>query len=204
MSKKSWRLSSWKPKSQSTNRPAGGWAAAATCGCNRSRRRTASPMMPLESSARRMTVTALAIAFCVTVRSSAGSWEAMAASRMSTASFICLPWAFAALHRRRSARLRISGSTASASTGTGHVRAPGQTIRSATVVPVTTVSPLLHPLVASPSPCISPSVSPHRRCSPVLPTPKSSLHTPVSGYDDGCGWSFVRAGGGQSWRDCSR
>jgi hypothetical protein len=72
-------------------------------------------MIPLESSALAMTLIALESALCVTAYTSAGSVVGIAASRLSTASCICRPCAFDALHRERSARVLISGRTASAS-----------------------------------------------------------------------------------------
>src|SRR5215212_1422649 len=72
-------------------------------------------MIPLESSALAMTLIALERALWVTAYTSAGSVVGIAASRLSTASCICRPCAFDALHRDRSARVRISGRTASAS-----------------------------------------------------------------------------------------
>ena len=80
-------------------------------------------MIPLESSALAMTLIALASALCVTAYTSAGSVVGIAASRLSTASCICRPCAFDALHRERSARVRISGRTASASVVTVQILA---------------------------------------------------------------------------------
>jgi hypothetical protein len=71
-------------------------------------------MIPLESSARAITLMALPNALCVTAYTWAGSRVGIAAWRMSTASCIWRPCAFAAAHRHRSARLRINGRTASA------------------------------------------------------------------------------------------
>jgi hypothetical protein len=51
----------------------------------------------------------------VTAYTSSGSVERIERSRMSTASCISRPWALAVDQRQRSARVRISGSTASAS-----------------------------------------------------------------------------------------
>jgi hypothetical protein len=72
-------------------------------------------MMPLESSARAINLIALASALWVTAYTLDGSLVGIAASRMSTASCICDPCAFAALQRYSSVRVRISGRTASAS-----------------------------------------------------------------------------------------
>jgi len=66
-------------------------------------------MIPLEPSALAMTLIALESALCVTAYTSAGSVVGIAASRLSTASYICRPCPFEALHRDRSARVRISG-----------------------------------------------------------------------------------------------
>lgn len=71
-------------------------------------------MIPLESSALAITLIALANALCVTAHISAGSVVGIAASKTSRASCICRPCAFDTLHRERSARVRISGRTASA------------------------------------------------------------------------------------------
>lgn len=73
--------------------------------------RTASSMMPLESSARMITVNAEAIAFCVTEKTSSGSAEpdSNASSRIVTPSSICLPCALAALSRYSSEWVRIRG-----------------------------------------------------------------------------------------------
>ena len=72
-------------------------------------------MTPLESSARAITVTALASALWVTVYTSTGSVVGIADSRMSMAACICPPCRLAVSHRHTSARVRISGRTLSAS-----------------------------------------------------------------------------------------
>ena len=84
---------------------------------------------PLESSALAMTLIALASALWVTAYTSAGSVVGIAASKMSMASCICRPCALDALHRERSARVRISGRTASASVVTVQILCQSLTAR---------------------------------------------------------------------------
>lgn len=81
-------------------------------------------MMPLESSARAMTLIALANALWVTEYASAGSAVGSAASRMSRAACIRRPWSLAMAHRWTSALVRIRGRTLSVSPLTGGPQAP--------------------------------------------------------------------------------
>ncbi len=91
--------SNWKVTIHVTNAAAAACAASAATGCRARRRRHASPMMPLESSARAMTFIAEASAFVVTGYTCLGSVDAIDSSRMSTASCIRAPWALDARQR---------------------------------------------------------------------------------------------------------
>jgi hypothetical protein len=113
MEKKSCVPSNWNLIIQLASFDAEGWACEAVWTWSSSRSRIASPMIPLESSARRTTRTAAAIAFSTTTSGPAGSPDPAASRSIPTASCICRPCAFAASHRCRSVRVRINPSTTS-------------------------------------------------------------------------------------------